>query len=118
MNMFNDTCQVINHYLDENDADQYQETTIKGVYWERSRGIQAESGGYDNDSSVLVIIPQNTSVSGQYTAPETFATLPNKTGYWTLQEGDKLRCDDEEMTITNISHHVHGSMAHWEVGGV
>lgn len=118
MNMFKDTCMVVNHYIDGYDVDQYQETTLGGVYWERSRSIQAESGGYGNDSSVLVVIPKNIVGTGQYIAPKEFADLPSKIGYWTLQEGDKMRCQGEEITITSISYHPHGPMTHWEVGGV
>ena len=118
MTMFNDTCIVINHYIDNNDADQYQETTLTGIYWERSRGIQTEPGGYSNDSSILVVNPYSISVSSQYVQPNEFEALPDKSGYWTLQEGDKIICNGKEMTITSISDYPHGSMAHWEVGGV
>lgn len=118
MTMFNEQCTVINHYIDAADIDQYQETTLNGVCWQKSSGIQAEAGGYGSASTVLVVIPRSIAEADRYLPAEAFAVLPDKTGRWTLQEGDKLTCRGEEMTITAVSDHAYGAMAHWEVGGV
>lgn len=116
--MFKDTCVVVNHYIDENNNDCYQETTLSGVCWQSTQAIQAESGGYGNNSTILVVIPCNVGADGHYVSVAEFSTLTDKAGYWTLQEGDRIHHNSEEATITGISRYAHGAMAHFEITGV
>lgn len=116
MSMFNDSVTIVNHYVDESDQDCYQETVLTGVCWQYESAIEPENGGYGNNSKVLVIIPQNALYG--FIADVGFDALPDKTGWFTLREGDKIRRESEEITITGVKAFKYGKMAHMEVRGV
>lgn len=114
--MFNDSVIVINHYVDELGKDCYQETNLTGVCWQYESAIEAENGGYGNNSKVLVIIPQSALYG--FIMDVGFDALPDKAGWFTLREGDKIRRESEEITITGVKAFKYGKMAHIEVRGV
>lgn len=134
--MFQDYCTIYNHYTDpQTKLDQYQRTVLRGVFWDSAKGANIRKSGMESADSVTLIIPKRVRATGQYMKPKEWQRLADKTGYWTLQPGDRIvkgiveteiekvsseldKQYDDVLTITNVDEKQYGgNMAHWEVGG-
>ena len=133
--MFNDTITIYNKYIGADKLEKWHATTLSGVYWNSIKGAIHRKTGLANTDSLQIIIPFSV-VSGtkRYLSPKAFTELPNKTGFWTLQNGDTvikghctylieksskelLQFDDVYLITSVDTKDIGGDMSHWEVSG-
>lgn len=126
---------IYNRYFDKaTRLDKYQRTVLKGVFWDERKAINRLQSGLEDADEVSIIIPIRVAIDKKYVPPKEFEKLPDKTGYFTLQEGDRVVRGDidfeitgkvsdldkeyEAFTITSVDTKDFGSlhMGHWEVG--
>lgn len=126
---------IYNRYFDkETRLDKYQRTVLKGVFWDEVKAVNRIQSGLEDADKVTIIIPFSVTTDKKYVPPKAFDRLPDKTGYFTLQEGDRVVRGDinfeitgkvsdldkeyEAYTITSVDTKDFGSphMRHWEVG--
>lgn len=126
---------IYNRYFDkETRLDKYQRTVLYGVFWDERKAVNRLQSGLEDADKVTIIIPFTVTTDKKYVAPKAFDKLPDKTGYFTLQEGDRVVRGDinfeitgkvsdldkeyEAYTITSVDTKDFGSphMRHWEVG--
>jgi len=113
----------------------YYRTVLSEVYWENRRAVnKLASGGDIKADKVLVMIPR--SFETNYLEPIAWRGLVDKTGKWTLQNGDIIvrgvvadeitseftasdlkRKYDDVLTINSVDSMDAGSerVRHWEV---
>lgn len=128
--MFPHTVTVYNKYLDGT-AEKWQRTVLKGVFWDSSKGATVRKTGVSSADGLMLIIPM--TIPG-YKKPKEWAALADKTGSWTLQNGDtvilgdisyevvksskELQQFDDVLTISNVdTRNYGGGMSHFEVSG-
>ena len=128
--MFPHTVTVYNKYT-EAGTEKWQRTVLSGVFWDSSKGSVVRKTGIASADGLRLIIPM--SIKG-YVKPKAWEDLADKTGSWTLQEGDtvilgdishevvrsssELLGLDDVLSITNIdTRNYGGGMSHWEVTG-
>ena len=128
--MFPHTVTVYNKHMDGS-TEKWQRTVLSGVFWDSSKGAVVRKTGIASADGLTLIIPM---VIPGYMKPKEWTSLANKTGFWTLQEGDtvilgsieyevvrsskELQQFDDVLTITNVdTRNYGGGMSHWEVTG-
>lgn len=126
---------IYNRYFDkETRLDKYQRIVLKGVFWDEVKAVNRIQSGLEDADKVTIIIPFSAITDKKYVPPKAFDKLPDKTGYFTLQEGDRvvkgaidfeitgkvsdLDKEYEAFTIISVDTKDFGSlhMRHWEVG--
>lgn len=128
----NSDITIYNKYI-LNRAEKYQRFEITAVVWQATSAI-SRAKEQVSANSALIMIP--FAYGANYLKPKAWQTLADKSGYWTLQEGDviargvvteeidteykisDLRADyDEVVTIHAIAAMDEGSanVRHWEV---
>ena len=126
---------IYNRYFDkETRLDKYQRTVLKGVFWDERKAVNRLQSGLEDADKVTIIIPFAVTTDKKYAPPKEFEKLEDKTGYFTLQEGDRvvkgaidfeitgkvsdLDKEYEAFTIISVDTKDFGSlhMRHWEVG--
>lgn len=134
--MFPHTVTVYNKYKDAAGVEKWKRTVLSGVFWDSSKGAIIRKTGVASSDSLLLIVPMNVTVIDKsiYKKPKEWDALPDKTGFWTLQEGDtvilgdltyevvksskELQQFDDVLTITNVdTRNYGGGMDLWEVTG-
>ena len=133
----NTALTLYNKYYDSGTKeDVYQRTVIPAVMWENRKAANTlASGGRIAANQAAVYIPK--AQGADYVAPKAWLALVDKTGKWTLQDGDILikgtvvteiggtttstvirDTYDDVLEITSVDTIDMGSVAlqHWEVG--
>lgn len=78
--IFTDTITIFNHYK-ENGHDRWKRTVLTNCQWVRKIVRTVDSGGkLIKTPEVKVTIPYR----GDYISAATWAKLPDKTGFWTI----------------------------------
>ena len=132
----NSNITIYNKYFDKaTRTDKYQRTVLYGVFWDDRKAMNRVQSGLQDADEVFIAIPFTVNIDKQYFNPKEFEKLEDKTGYFTLQEGDRVvkgeidfevtsKLSDldkqyEAFTITSVDTKDFGSshMKHWEVGG-
>lgn len=96
---------IYNKYI-VNRAEQWQRTVILQVAWESTKAIAGQRF-QQPANTVTIFIPFDRKATG-YATPKQWQALTDKTGRWTLQEGDVIvrgSVDDEivgDFTITSL----------------
>ena len=126
---------VFNSYTDEDDNTLYSSVVIHDVNWQSEEKVTVSDKGLVSADEIKIYIPV-TSLNGiEYVPRKTYNSLENKTGYFTLKEGDKIIKGeytgtintikdfnklDNVATIISVADNRYGSisMQHFEVGGV
>lgn len=126
---------VFNSYIDEDDNTLYSPTVIHDVNWQSEEKVTVSDKGLISADEIKIYIPV-TSLNGiEYVPRKAYNSLKDKTGYFTLKEGDKIVKGeymgeissikdfnklDNVATIISVSDNRYGSisMQHFEVGGV
>jgi hypothetical protein len=130
--MFPHTITVYNKYVDDG-AEKWQRTILTGVFFDGVKGAVMRKTGVASADSLQIIIPMSVQASRAAYAPsKAWTTLTDKTGSWTLQNGDtvvygaldyeiiksskELQNYDDVFIITGVDTKQFGAdMAHWEV---
>ena len=126
---------IYNRYFDKaTRLDKYQRTILYGVFWDERKAVNRLQSGLEDADKVTIIIPFTVATDKKYAPPKEFEKLEDKTGYFTLQEGDRvvkgaidfeitgkvsdLDKEYEAFTIISVDTKDFGSlhMRHWEVG--
>lgn len=132
----NSDMTIYNKYFDtDTRLDKYQRTVLYGVFWDDKKAVNRLQSGLHDADEVLIVIPFSVSSNRQYVPPKEFLRLEDKSGYYTLQEGDRVvrgdiefeitgkvsELDDlyEAFTVTSVDTKDFGSlhMMHWEIAG-
>ena len=126
---------VFNSYIDEDDNTLYSSVIINGVNWQSEEKVTVSDKGLISADEIKIFIPV-TSLNGiEYVPRKAYNSLKDKTGYFTLKEGDKIVKGeytgtintikdfnklDNVATIISVADNRYGSisMQHFEVGGV
>lgn len=126
---------VFNSYIDEDDNTLYSSVIINGVNWQSEEKVTVSDKGLISADEIKIYIPV-TSLNGiEYVPRKAYNSLKDKTGYFTLKEGDKIVKGeymgeissikdfnklDNVATIISVKDNRYGSlnMQHFEVGGV
>ena len=126
---------VFNSYIDEDDNTIYSPTVIHDVNWQSEEKVTVSDKGLISADEIKIFIPV-TSLNGiEYVPRKAYNSLKDKTGYFTLKEGDKIVKGeymgeissikdfnklDNVATIISVADNRYGSisMQHFEVGGV
>ena len=116
-------------------TEKYQRTVIYDVVWESTKAVSGRSTGVLASNVATIFIPMQRGAN--YLKPKAWRALSDKSGKWTLQEGDvivrgvatdeiegaytitSLRAEyDEVVTVTSVDAMDQGSanVQHWEVG--
>lgn len=131
--MFPHTVTLYNKFLEGN-AEKWQRTVLRGVFWDSTQGRTVRKNGVSSDDGLVLVIPFSVGADGAYCKPKEFAALGTKTGKWTLAAGDavvlgdvgydverstkELQCFDDKLVIGHVDTRDYGGgMAHWEVSG-
>lgn len=129
--MFNDTVTIYNKYR-ENGTEKWQQAVLYGVFWNENKGAVMRKTGVSSADTVQIIIPRSVHSDKEYISPKAWASLEDKSRYFTLQSGDTIvkgcvnydiqRSSSELTTldgchiITNVDNKdFGGEMAHFEV---
>lgn len=131
----NSNITIYNRYFNSTTRlDSYQRTILQGVFWDDKKAVNQIQSGLQDADEVLIIIPFSVNSDKQYISPKEFEKLEDRTGYFTLREGDRvvrgaidfeitgkvsdLDKEYEAFTITSVDTKDFGSphMRHWEVG--
>lgn len=131
----NSNITIYNRYFNPTTRlDSYQRTVLQGVFWDDKKAVNRIQSGLQDADEVLIIIPFSVNSDKQYISPKEFEKLEDRTGYFTLREGDRVvrgvidfeitgKVSDldkkyEAFTITSVDTKDFGSphMRHWEVG--
>lgn len=125
---------VFNSYIDEDDNTLYSSVIINGVNWQSEEKVTVSDKGLISADEIKIYIPV-TSLNGiEYVPRKAYNSLKDKTGYFTLKEGDKIVKGeymgeissikdfnklDNVATIISVKDNRYGSlsMQHFEVGG-
>ena len=126
---------IYNRYFDKaTRLDKYQRAILYGVFWDERKAVNRLQSGLEDADKVTIIIPFTVITDKKYAPPKEFEKLEDKTGYFTLQEGDRvvkgaidfeitgkvsdLDKEYEAFTIISVDTKDFGSlhMRHWEVG--
>ena len=125
---------VFNSYIDEDDNTLYSPTVIHDVNWQSEEKVTVSDKGLVSADEIKIYIPV-TSLNGiEYVPRKAYNSLKDKTGYFTLKEGDKIVKGedtgtintikdfnklDNVATIISVKDNRYGSlsMQHFEVGG-
>ena len=131
----NSDITVFNSYIDEDDNTIYSPTVIHDVNWQSEEKVNINDKGLISADEIKIYIPV-TSLNGiEYVPRKAYNSLKDKTGYFTLKEGDKIVKGeykgeissikdfnklDNVATIISVADNRYGSisMQHFEVGGV
>lgn len=81
-------------------GDTYARTVINGVHWEDVNGIQLGNNVVKSDNTITVVIPMTHE---GFTLPSDFQKLTERTGKWTLSEGDFIVKGEMLTDITSIA---------------
>ena len=124
---------IYNKYTDNTRKEKYQRTVIRDVVWQATKARSGQSTGLLASNVATIFIP--FARGANYLRSK--AWLADKTGHWTLQEGDvivrgeatdeitggytmtSLRAEyDDVVTITSVDAMDQGSenVQHWQVG--
>ena len=116
-------------------AEKYQRTVVRDVVWQATKAVSGRSTGVLASNVATVFIPMQRGAD--YLKPKAWQALTNKSGNWTLQEGDVIvrgivtdeitslhtmanvrDLYDDVVTITSIDAMDQGSenIRHWQVG--
>ncbi len=133
--MLTDVCTVYNHDCRDG-VDCYQSFVLPGVYWECGTGSRYARNSVQNDNQLLLVIPCDSPAAGAYLPPAAWLALADKSGHWTLRQGDLLvygaqndqaaqsgnglrQRFDQVYAVNGVADysHVAGGLAHWEVRG-
>lgn len=114
----------------------FYRTHLRGVYFEDVKSQRINKQGAVTADSMLLLIPAGVNAGGKsFAGQKGFAATEEKTGLWTLAEGDIVvrgiihddiaaqsdleKLYDTVRKITAIIDNRHGSPAvrHWEVSG-
>lgn len=131
----NSNITIYNRYFNSTTRlDSYQRTILQGVFWDDKKAVNQIQSGLQDADEVLIIIPFSVNSDKQYISSKEFEKLEDRTGYFTLSEGDRIvqgeigfeitgKVSDldkqyEAFTITSVDTKDFGSphMRHWEVG--
>lgn len=133
--LINTDITVFNSYTYEEDNTLYSSVVIHDVNWQSEEKVTVSDKGLISADEIKIYIPV-TSLNGiEYVPRKTYNSLKNKTGYFTLKEGDKIVKGeytgtintikdfnklDNVATIISVADNRYGSisMQHFEVGGV
>lgn len=125
---------VFNSYIDEDDNTKYSSVVIHDVNWQSEEKVTVSDKGLISADEIKIYIPV-TSLNGiEYVPRKAYNSLKDKTGYFTLKEGDKIVKGeymgeissikdfnklDNVATIISVADNRYGSisMQHFEVGG-
>ena len=125
---------VFNSYIDEDDNTKYSSVVIHDVNWQSEEKVTVSDKGLISADEIKIYIPV-TSLNGiEYVPRKAYNSLKDKTGYFTLKEGDKIVKGeymgeissikdfnklDNVATIISVKDNRYGSlsMQHFEVGG-
>jgi len=79
---------VYNRYYDSVVGyDRWQRTVIDAAHWHKTTKTTVTQTGLIAADEITIRIP--SPVNG-FVAPEEWKSLPDRSGYWTLQPGDKI----------------------------
>lgn len=96
----NETVTVVNRTT-KNGLDIYHCHILHGVSWYTQNRYQSETGGYKATKLHKIRIP--TVLQG-YVDPKEYQDTPDKTGLWTLAQGDKIVLGEvKEVNSTEFS---------------
>ena len=133
--LINTDITVFNSYTDEEDNTLYSSVLIHDVNWQSEEKVTVSDKGLVSADEIKIYIPV-TSLDGiEYVPRKAYNSLEDKTGYFTLKEGDKIikweyigaintikdfNKLDNVATIISVADNRYGSisMQHFEVGGV
>lgn len=89
MTLFTDVMTVYNYINDEN-GERWQRSVVKGVQWSHNQTRLSTNGNVQTEQRVESITVDFDRSYGNptYVNPIEFAKLPDKSGYWTLNEAD------------------------------
>lgn len=91
---------IYNNYKDKiTKLDKYQRTFIKGVNYNSKKNMVMSDKGTNTVCSTTIIIDKLDN----YIEERDFYNLEDKTGYFTLSEGDKIAKGDTNLEITRIA---------------
>lgn len=127
---------IYNKYFDKDTRlDKYQRTVLRGVFWNCVKAYNRLQSGMQDADAVTIYIPFGIKADREYIEPKEFEKLEDKSGYFTLAEGDRVVKDVidfeiegklsdldreyEAFTITSVDTKDFGSphLRHWQVGG-
>jgi len=118
-----------------NRIETYQRVIVRDIVWQATKAVSGRSTGVLGSNVATVLIPMQRGTN--YLKPKAWQALIDKSGNWTLQEGDvivrgaitqeitteyklsNLRSEyDDIVTITSVDAMDEGSLnvQHWEVG--
>lgn len=126
---------IFNSYIDEDDNTIYSPTVIHDVNWQSEDKVTVSDKGLVSADEIKIYIPVTSLNNIEYVPRKTYNSLKDKTGYFTLKEGDKIIKGeytgaintikdfnklDNVATIISVADNRYGSisMQHFEVGGV
>lgn len=134
--MFPHTATIYNKYKDAAGIEKWKRTVLSGVFWDSSKGAIIRKTGASSADGLLLIVPMGVTVvdKSAYKKPKEWESLPDKSGSWTLQEGDtvilgsivyevvksskELQQFDDVLEIINVdTRNYGGGMDLWEVTG-
>lgn len=132
----NSAITVYNKYVDPSTRSEvWQRSEVTDVVWQATKAVSGSKSGLLASNVATIFIP--FAQGSLYKLPKAWQLLADKSGYWTLQEGDvitrnivadeitgaftitSLRAKyDHVVTITSVDAMNQGSanMQHWEIG--
>ena len=128
---------IYNRYIDAaTRSEKWSRSQVKGVAWENRRAAtKLATGGTVKDNNATIYIPK--ARDAYYLDPREWDALADKSGYWTLRDGDYilrgLASDElsasftpsdlkakynDVMRISSVDLYDNGSrnLQHWRVG--
>lgn len=132
----NSSVTIYNKYFDPvTRMDAYRRTVLHDVFWTDIEASVRAQAGRNSDDTVYMAIPFSSVPAGlSYVRPRLYAGLDDRTGYFTLADGDRIVKDEvtleiqgsgisaldkayEAFTVTSVSTRNFGSphMHHWGV---
>ena len=91
LRLFTDVMTVYNYIKNQDETETWQRNIIKGVQWSHSKTETTVSNGVITQNKVesITIDFKKDYGNAEYVDPVTFASLEDKTGYWTLNAKSK-----------------------------
>ena len=130
----NTKATLYNGYVDSQGLTKYKRTVLDSVHWEGIQAISRLSNSSENADTAKISIPFNVVTDSVYAKPKAFNKLSDKSGYFTLNEDDKIAKGiipssvlfkdlendyDDVVNIVSVDTADYGSvnMHHWELVG-
>lgn len=90
MKLVDDTITIFNKYIDsETKFKKYISTVVTGVHWYGTDMVSVTSDGLVGANKFTIRIPEEADFGEkEYVSPKDFSKLTDKSGYFTIAEGD------------------------------